>query len=117
MKKFIQLLLFFIFASFQDLMHAMGHRNTSADLNLLESVFYVNLKNNVENVDKDHLAIFTNNLDVFIDDKFKALNLVQNELYAAYKPHFCKLIKTYMERDLDKKSKYEEILRKMSCAL
>jgi len=68
-------------------------------------------------VDQGPFSVFKIHLNVFIDDQFKDLNLVDSELYQTYKPHFCKIIKTYMKKDLAKKSEYEKILKKMNCAL
>jgi len=54
-------------------------------------------------------------LNIFIDDQFNDLKLLSTKLYQTYKPHFCKLIKSYMAKDLENKRDYEEILQKMHC--
>lgn len=61
------------------------------------------------------LPVFQIHLDLFINDKFKGLNLLKSELYQTYKPHFCKLIKDHMTQDSENRSEYEEILQKMNC--
>ena len=63
----------------------------------------------------DLLAGINYNLNVFIEDKYKALRLLDDNLYQIYKPLFCKLIKDSMNQDLQNKTQYEEILQKMNC--
>lgn len=69
-------------------------------------------------VNQNALYAFESHLNVFIEDQFKTLNLMQNELYKkTYLPLFCVLIKTHMAQDLENKKDYEEILQKMNCTL
>lgn len=64
-------------------------------------------------VEQAPLAVFQIHLDIFIEDQFQNLNLKEIPLYQIYKPHFCELIKKYMQEDLENGSEYENILQKM----